>query len=274
MRLRESHRIPLLLIACFVTAMLFPRACSDARLGVGALLPATAPLTAGDADDPAAAARETAARLAHEVARLREELDARPGASGPLADVPVVRPEPAAPAAVAARVRNRDASALRRSFTVDVGRDHGVVDGLPVVCGDSLVGVVVAAIGAQARVVRVDDPGPASAFPATIVSSAPSGAARPLGVARGTGERDAGVVVTFLRAGDARPGDLVVTAPGSDLVPEGLVIGEVLRLADDDRDGSWEAEVRPLRDLDALGSVLVLRTATTVRLAPSRGTRK
>ena len=53
MRLRESYRIPLLLLACAVTALVFPRACTETRLGVGALLPATAPLTADERRDEA-----------------------------------------------------------------------------------------------------------------------------------------------------------------------------------------------------------------------------
>jgi cell shape-determining protein MreC len=76
-------------------------------------------------------------------------------------------------------------------------------------------------------------------------------------VSRGTGDGE--TVVSFLRQGEAKTGDLVVTGVGDALVPEGLVIGEVVRFGDDDRDGSYEAEVRPLRDLDTLKSVFVLR---------------
>ena len=50
----------------------------------------------------------------------------------------------------------------------------------------------------------------------------------------------------------------MVTGPGYP-VPGELVLGEVVSFGDDDRDGNWEAIVRPLRALDDLDSVYVLR---------------
>jgi cell shape-determining protein MreC len=79
----------------------------------------------------------------------------------------------------------------------------------------------------------------------------------PSGVARGTGDGD--VRVWLLRQGDAKAGDVAVTGVGNPLIPEGLLLGEVVRFADDDRDGSFEAYVRPARDLDTLCAVFVLR---------------
>src|SRR5687767_10772749 len=94
MRLRENYRVPLLLLACFVTALMFPRACAETRVGLGSLMPATAPLTADAARDANAELREDHARLLHEVARLEAELEARPLGEdgGPLANLRVVRP--------------------------------------------------------------------------------------------------------------------------------------------------------------------------------------
>lgn len=276
MRLRESYRVPLLLLGCFVTALIFPRACAETRVGVGALVPATAPLTAAETRDASAALREESARLAHEVARLEEELAARPGqADGPLANVRVVRAAGRAPVAISARVLHRDASAGGRSFTIGAGRADGVYEGLPVIWGGSLVGIVATASEHAARVVRIDDPSAASTLPARLVSaSSPVVAVQSVGVARGTGDRDAAVSVSLLRQGDGKVGDLAVTGVGSTLVPEGLVLGEVVRFGDDDRDGAYEADVRPLRDLDTLNSVLVLRMDGGSGRAPAPGARK
>ena len=274
MRLRESLRVPLLLVTCFVTALLFPRACDRARTGLGAMFPATAPLSGADHADEAAAAREEQARLAHLNARLEETLEALPlSAEGTLGRARVVRPAATAPTLIAARVRQRDASARGRSFLIDAGRADGVEIGLPVLHGQSLVGLVVSLTDHAARVVRIDDPTTASIVPATIVPGPGSPTAcRTTGVSRGSGDDD--VIVSLLRPGDARPGDLAVTGVGNPLVPEGLTIGEVAAFDDADRDGTFEAEVRPLRDLDSLNSVFVLRDAAAVSSAPRVGARR
>jgi rod shape-determining protein MreC len=235
---------------------MFPRACAETRVGLGALLPATAPLTAVESSDGAASLREEIARLAHENQRLVEERDSLPTATeGPLANVRVVRPSGRAAILVEARVRHRDPSTARRSFSIDAGRADGVEAGMPVVCGNSIVGLVSAATEHSALVVRIDDPTNASTVAANVLTA--DAERRPGGVSRGTGDGE--TAVSFLRQGEAKAGDLVVTGVGDALVPEGLVIGEVVRFGDDDRDGSYEAEVRPLRDLDTLKSVFVLR---------------
>jgi len=271
MRLSDSsYRVPILLASCFVAALVFPRACAETRVGVGALLPATAPLTGDETRDPQAAHLEKEARLADEIARLMQELDARP--AGVVADARPVRPARARTIAIAARVRQRDPSQTGRSFLIDVGRDDGVCPGLPVVCGGSLVGLVSTSSAHAARVVLIDDPTVASTVPATILRSGPgatTGGAS--GVARGTGDGD--VRVWLLRQGDAKPGDLAVTGVGNPLVPEGLLLGEVVRFSDDDRDSSFEAYVRPARDLDTLCEVFVVREDDSGRRASDAGDR-
>jgi rod shape-determining protein MreC len=268
MRLRDSYRVPVLLLSCFVAALVFPRACAETRVGLGALLPATAELTGAESRDPEAAHKEKEARLADELARLEQELDARP--AGVVADARPVRRPPASRIAIAARVRQRDASASGRSFLIDRGRADGVRQGLPVVCGESLVGIVGAASAHAARVVRIDDPSAASSVRATIVSTLVDAPSRgPSGVARGTGDGD--VRVWLLRQGDAKPGDLAVTGVDNPLIPEGLLLGEVVRFADDDRDGSFEAYVRPARDLDTLCAVYVVSDDATARPASAAG---
>src|SRR6185503_12681247 len=114
MRLRDSYRVPLLLLSCFVTALVFPRACAETRVGFGALLPATAELTAAETRDVDAAHKEKEARLADELARLEQELDARP--AGVVADARALRTSSARLVAMPARVRQRDASSSGRSF--------------------------------------------------------------------------------------------------------------------------------------------------------------
>jgi rod shape-determining protein MreC len=159
-------------------------------------------------------------------------------------------------------VLHRETSSARRSLLVDRGRDHGLEPGMPVVQQDSLIGVVATASAGAARVLRIDDRAAATTFPATVLAGdADSGSPlRGQGVARGMG--DGRIRVSFLPTGGARIGDLVVTGAGSRLVPEGLVLGEVEEVSDEERDGAFEAMVRPLRDLDAVASVHALRIAS------------
>jgi cell shape-determining protein MreC len=271
MRIRENFRVPALLVTCFVMALAFPRACERARVGLGNLVPATAPLSAAEKRDDLAAANEKIARLEHDALLAKEAKEALPPGAPALGAVRGAQARKLT--LIALRVSHRDASDARRSFLLDGGTADGVVEGLAVVNGDSLVGLVVAATEHACRVVRIDDPTPASIVPAAIlVTDAGRAQTRAPGVARGTGDGE--VVVSLLAANDAHVGDLVVTGAGNPLVPEGLVLGEVIAFGDDDRDGSYEAIVRPLRDFDTLASVVVLRDERAVAAGPRVGARK
>lgn len=261
MPISRTHRVPILLLALLTGTLLFPRACDSVRIGVGAWLPATAPSGPGTT---AALPSETEAKQLKRISLREQQEAARPSGESPFAGARVQQRR-AAPAAVVvpARVLHVEISEARRTFVIDVGRDEGVVPGLPVVQGDSLVGVVVTASGRASRVLRIDDRSVATTFPAEVLSpeTVTGSPLRGQGVSRGTG--DGLLRLSFLAADGARTGDLVVTSAGSRLVPEGLLLGEVVEVGDDDRDRSFEAVVRPLRDLDALGSVCVLRVEAT-----------
>ncbi len=261
MKFRPSHRVPALLLACLLATLVFPRACDGTRTRVGALLPATAALGQDSAENPEAALLERVARLIEEKESLLAELDARPQSSGPLDGAEILRSGAAARtriAVLAARVLHRDASTTQRSFLIDVGSDDGVYRGLPVVHGHSLVGIVSTVTAHACRVVRIDDVSGTTALPAQLTDlDAEAGVRRHgIGVTRGTG--DGRLQVSFLARGEASVGDLVRTAAGRHPVPPGLVLGRVTAFHDDDRDGDWQAEVEPLRDLDLLTTVLVL----------------
>jgi rod shape-determining protein MreC len=264
MKLRQSHRIPALLLACLVVSLLFPEACSGVRVRVASWLPSTA-AASSPSDPELTTARERNAALAYELRRAHEALDARPnGSDPPLAGVEYARATSAErPVLVPARVLHVDSSTSRRSFLIDAGSADGLRRGLAVVHGNSLVGVVQTVASGATRVLRVDDLALESALPAVLVDP---GAARDpavlskrrgVGVARGTG--DGLLRVTYLAPGEAKVGDLAVTGAGSEAVPEGLVLGRVIQFADEDRNGDWEALVEPLRDLDTLSAVYVVK---------------
>jgi len=257
MAIARTHRVPVLLLSLLVGTLLFPRACDETRVAIGARLPGT---VATESAPPRPLAEEERARLQVRVTHLEQELSARPAGDGVLADARYARRAAGrGPVLVPCRVIHRETSPARRSFLIDAGRDDGVEPGMPVTQQDSLLGVVVTVSARAARVLRIDDRSAATSFAAVVLVSEP-GATSPFrgqGVVRGTG--DARLRLSFVASGGARVGDLVVTGAGSRLVPEGLLLGEVEEVGDDDRDGSYEATVRPLRDLDAVASVNVVR---------------
>jgi rod shape-determining protein MreC len=257
MPIQRTHRVPVLLLTLLVATLLLPRACDDARLTVGSWLPAT---VRPEPDAPAKLPEEQVASLRAQIERLREQLAARPGGESALAGARyATRRDRDAPVLVPCRVLHRETSPARRTLMIDAGQREGVAPGMPVVQQDSLIGIVSAVSAAAARVVRIDDRAPATAFSAVVLAAEaePGAPARSQGVARGSG--DGLVRVSFLPQDGARPGDLVVTGAGSRVVPEGLLLGVVESCTDDDRDGAFDAVVRPLRDLDQVSSVYVLQ---------------
>ncbi|MFW5860435.1 MAG: rod shape-determining protein MreC [Planctomycetota bacterium] len=167
------------------------------------------------------------------------------------------------------------ARSLRRNrchVTIDAGVMDGVVAGLPVVVGESLVGVVAGEQAGTSLVQLVTDRH--SRVPASLVLADEDG--RPvgevLGVCAGTGSRER-MQLLFVedREGlEVRPGLDVVTAPGRGQVPPGLVLGVVTSAAREPHSDHWSIELRPLRDPTRRATVLVLRGARI--LPPEAGT--
>jgi hypothetical protein len=279
LRLDPSRRALLLLLGCLLTALLFPAAFSAARVGVGSLLPATAPVT-GEVQSSTWA--DQAALLAHENIRIRQAMAAQPTSVSPI--MAAIEADPVARddliRAVTARLLHRDVSSRRHSFLIDVGTERGVRRGCAVAHGNSIIGIVQTAADGASRVIRIDDPSSHSVLPATIlrietladgrVEAEPRNTGLP--VARGFGKGV--VVVGKLGPGDAAVGDLVVTGSGRFGVPAGLLIGEIESFGDDDRDGEWEAVVRPRRNLDTIVAVYVcVRPELAPEVAPRGGSR-
>ncbi|MBI4227761.1 MAG: rod shape-determining protein MreC [Candidatus Omnitrophica bacterium] len=158
--------------------------------------------------------------LTQEVARLRRLLQlAQDGA----------RPT------VAARVIGREATPWFRTLLVDHGRQHGIPEGAAVVVEHGLLGQILDAGPAVARVLLLTDP--RFRVGALVQRS------RAQGLALGTvGGR---CYVAYLTSDEAaHPGDLVVTSGIGGGIPKGLVIGTVARV---DRDPSglyWQAQLQ------------------------------
>lgn len=151
-------------------------------------------------------------------------------------------------ATLPAKVIAEDASSWFRTVMIDKGSEHGVVEGLPVVVAEGVVGRVVRSSPRFARVLLVTD---ASSAVASLLQGN-----RARGVCRGQGEQ---LVFDFvLRQEEVKIGDRVVTSGMGGVFPKGLVVGYV-KSVNQQEFGLFQAiEVNPAVDFSHLEEVLVL----------------
>lgn len=149
---------------------------------------------------------------------------------------------------LSARVIAEDASSWFRTVMIDKGREQGVVEGLPVVVAEGVVGRVVRSSPRFARVLLITD---ASSAVASLLQDN-----RARGICRGRGER---MVFDFvLRQEEVKVDDRVVTSGMGGVFPKGLVVGHVMSV-DQQEFGLFQAiEVMPAVDFSHLEEVLVL----------------
>ncbi len=162
------------------------------------------------------------------------------------------------PVALEARIlRAKDASSKRRSILIDRGTADGVVEGLAVVQGSRLVGLVQRVDEHAARVQLVTDP----AFRLEVCVRSQEGQ-RAGAYLRG-GDDDALALrnVRVLPGFTVRRDDPVLTSNGSEKVPDGLVVGRVIEADDLELETLRDVRMRPLFDLEASTTVLVLLPA-------------
>jgi rod shape-determining protein MreC len=151
-------------------------------------------------------------------------------------------------ATLPARVIAEDSSSWFRTVMIDRGSDQGVIEGMPVVVAEGVVGRVVRSSPRFARVLLITD---ASSAVASLLQSN-----RARGVCRGQGEQ---LVFDFvLRQEDVKVDDRVVTSGMGGVFPKGLVVGSV-KSVDRREFGLFQAiEVAPAVDFSHLEEVLVL----------------
>jgi len=151
-------------------------------------------------------------------------------------------------ATLPARVIAEDATSWFRTITIDKGSVQGVVEGMPVVVAEGVVGRIVRSSTHFSRVLLITD---ASSAVASLLQSN-----RARGISRGKGER---LVFDFvLRQEEVRVGDRVVTSGMGGVFPKGLVVGDV-QSVDRQEYGLFQAiEVIPAVDFSHLEEVLIL----------------
>jgi len=150
--------------------------------------------------------------------------------------------------ALPAQIVAEDASSWFRTQMIDKGATDGVIDGLPVVVAEGVVGRTFQVTTGQARVLLVNDA--SSAIAATLQNS------RSRGVCRGQGDY---LLLDYIdHEVDVRVGELLLTSGTGGVFPKGLVIGVVSEIRRADYGLFQTIRIRPSVDFSRLEEVLVL----------------
>ena len=152
---------------------------------------------------------------------------------------------------VIARVISRAPSNYLSSLTIDLGSEHGIKAGMPVVTERGLVGRVHKVGPTSSIILPLTDP--SSGVPAMVKRSD----SRAVGVVNGKAGTQPMMEFVAQDANVSR-GDEIVTSGLGGNFPKGITIGQVLEVNKRDFDMYQEAVIRPTVNFDQLEFVLVI----------------
>ena len=155
---------------------------------------------------------------------------------------------------VTARVTAKEPGHWFESFTINVGRNQGIAEGMAVVNSDGLIGRVSDVGGSWAKVMTIIDS--RSSVSALLEQS------RYNGVVQGKTQADVGNaqcdIVNLPYETELLPGDKVLTSGLNDLLPKGLLIGEIEEVPTDSSGTEKTAVVKTAVDFTRLEEVLII----------------
>lgn len=158
---------------------------------------------------------------------------------------------------LAASIIGYDPNGLVQSLTIARGTKDGVQTGMVVVSALGLLGKVVEAYPRAARVLLITDP--SSVINALLQRSRIQGVV--------TGRADRSLDLQYVdKTADVMVGDLVLTSGLGGGYPQGIPLGRVARIIDNDQALFKEIQVQPLASVASLRSVLVITDFTPVAL--------
>ena len=150
---------------------------------------------------------------------------------------------------VTASVIGRDPSNWRSSMIIDKGKKEGIELGMTVVNALGVVGRIAEVGDNFSKVILLLDP--QFSVAAVIKRSGESGLV--------TGTLQGGCRMSYIASeADVLPGDMVITSKLSSSFPEGLLIGEVVRLNKDFDGSSSECIIEPAVYFSQIEEVLVI----------------
>ncbi|MHB1315011.1 MAG: rod shape-determining protein MreC [Christensenellales bacterium] len=155
---------------------------------------------------------------------------------------------------VTAHISSKEPGPWFEVFTINVGRNYGVKENMPVVCSKGVVGRVIEAGGTWAKVMTIID--------TRSSISCLLDRARIYGITKGKLQSDDAAPVCTLMylpyETDLVPGDNIVTSGLSGDFPKGLLIGSVIEVTKNSEKGQKTALIKPAVDFATLEEVMVV----------------
>ena len=150
---------------------------------------------------------------------------------------------------VIARVIGKTPSNYLQSITIDLGTEHGIKPGMPVVTERGLVGRIHKVGALSSTVLLITDP--SSGVPALIRGNRLSGVVN--------GRAGGQPVMEFISQDEKIAlGDTVITSGLGGNFPKNLVIGQIVEVRQRDYEMFQQATIRPTVNFDRLEVVLVI----------------
>ena len=198
--------------------------------------------------------REEIDRLQAEIARLRElEVENRD-----LRNLLGLKQRAGTGELLPVRVIARDPSPFVQAITLDRGTDDGVKEGMTIITWRGVVGRVSRVSPSSSKVLLITDT--SSSISGRIQSSE----SRVTGIIRGRPE--GGLLMQRIPQEETlQTGETVVTSDFGGLMPEGLVIGQIIQIRRKDVDVLQEAVIEPSADMKRLERLYVLLSTSDGR---------
>ena len=198
--------------------------------------------------------RDEIDRLQAEIARLSElEVENRD-----LRNLLGLKQRPSAGELLPVRTIARDPSPYVQMITIDRGTDDGVGEGMTVITWRGVVGRVSRAGPTSSKVLLITD------VNSSISGRIQSSEGRVTGIIRGRAE--GGLLMQHIPQEESlQTGDTIVTSDFGGVMPEGLVIGQIVQIRRKDVDVFQDALIEPAADLRRLERLYVLAEAEPTR---------
>jgi rod shape-determining protein MreC len=157
-----------------------------------------------------------------------------------------------------ARVINRDASPFVQAITLDRGTDDGVREGMTIITWRGVVGRVSRVSPTSSKVLLITDTS------SSISGRVQSSESRVTGIIKG--RPDGKLLMQRIPQEETlQARETVVTSDFGGLMPEGLVIGEIVEIRRRDVDVLQEAVIEPSADMKRLERLYVLLSTADTR---------
>ncbi len=198
--------------------------------------------------------REEIDRLQTEIVRLRE-LDVE---NRDLRNLLGLKQQSGTGELVPVRVIARDPSPYVQSITIDRGTEDGVREGLPLITWRGVVGRINRAGPTSSKVLLIVD------VNSSISGRVQGAESRATGIIRGRAE--GGLLMQHIPQEETlQTGETVITSDLGGVMPEGLVVGQIIQVRRKDVDVFQEALIEPSSDMKRLERLYVLAAPAPAR---------